>query len=128
MAKRLTILVAMTFATFVFTGCKPAFDSAEWKAERGVAAEVAHVRYDMVESLEAKHLKNGLPQKQVHQLLGVPDDDQTSLGAGWLGLTGQFDVYLLRSQRTIDIDLLYYVIEYDKAGNVIKFGTRMMPG
>lgn len=112
----------------ITAGCQPAFDSAEWKAEQGVAADVAHVRYDMVDSLEAKHLKNGLTQKQIHQLLGQPDDDQTSLGPGWLALTGNFDVYLLRSQRGIDIDMLYYVIQYDKNMKVIKFGTRMMPG
>ena len=125
--RNVVVGIALALATFLL-GCEHPFDSALWKSECGNNADEIVLRREMLESLETDYLKSGMNRHQVKGLLGEANGNESSLGKGWLGLQGGFDAYLVGSQKTIDYDLIYYVIEYDDQNRVTRFETRVFPG
>ncbi len=112
------------------SGCfgHPSFDSDVWKAEREVT-DAKRRRPDMIESLETDYLREGMTQAEIRALLGEPDYTHDSFSDGWLGFSGQFDVYFLEGLvQVIDYDTFFYVIEYNVTRNVTDFDVHMLPG
>jgi hypothetical protein len=84
-----------------------AFDSKMWQSQKGV--ERNNARTGMLGALERKHLRVGMPRKDVEALLGEPDIREPVRDIYELGVS------------PVGVDFESYVIEYDRANLVTGF-------
>lgn len=92
----------------VSTSQKGAFDSEQWKAQRGSGAD-KNPRVGMVVELKQKHLREGMSRDDVHTLLGEPEQRR-----------GASEVYEL-GVSPVGVSYESFVIDYDAQGRVTQF-------
>ncbi|MFP2906158.1 hypothetical protein ACLESD_14055 [Pyxidicoccus sp. 3LFB2] len=92
----------------VATSQAGAFDSEQWKAQRGSSAD-KNPRVGMVVELKQKHLREGMTREDVQKMLGEPDQRR-----------GTSEVYEL-GVSPVGVSYEYFVIDYDGHGKVMRF-------
>ena len=82
------------------------FESAAWQSERGDYDD-DNSRLYMISDLKLNHLKVGMSQRSVEQLLGEPDSTREASSVYSLGVS------------PYGIDSEFFVIKYDAGGNFV---------
>jgi hypothetical protein len=111
----IAIVILATVPTLVwFQDIANRFDRQVWLANPDPHGK-DNARYRMVEDLMRNHLKKGMPQKQVREMLGEPDAQSL------YEKVNNIDSYNLGYERWWGIDPSYLQIKYDKNSKVISF-------
>ncbi|MCP3057697.1 hypothetical protein LXT21_02780 [Myxococcus sp. K38C18041901] len=92
----------------VSTTQKGAFDSEQWKAQRGSGAD-KNPRVGMVVALKQHHLREGMSREDVHTLLGEPEQRR-----------GTSEVYEL-GVSPVGVSYEYFIIDFDAQDRVTRF-------
>ncbi len=98
------VLVAMLCWNQI--GRRGRFESAAWRSERG-NYDGDNSRLSMISDLEQNHLKVGMSQGSVEQILGEPDSTPEASSVYYLGVS------------PYGFDSEFFAIKYDSDGNLI---------
>lgn len=104
-------IIAICFFGGFFAGCEQKFDSAKWKAERGMDSGDMEYRPDIAETVIDQFVKVGASRVEIERALG-PSDGTAPKGEAY---------YCLGFPPLVGWDPEYLILVYDENGKLVRW-------